>query len=51
MRHSFSDRKDRQYAVADEFQYLATESVNCASDTIEPGVECQDDHGGRIVIR
>src|SRR5215510_9318958 len=38
-RRSSDHRKDRQYAVADEFQHLAAERVNRAGDTIKPGVE------------
>src|SRR6185437_16193777 len=38
-RRTAGDRKDRQDAIADEFQYLAAERMHCASDAIEPGVE------------
>ena len=50
-RCSSADRKDRQYAVADEFQHLAAESVNRAGDTIEPGVESRNDHRRGIAFR
>src|SRR6516165_9871418 len=50
-RRSADDRKDRQYAVAHEFQHLAAERVNRAGDTIEPGVERRNDHGGGIAVR
>ena len=38
----FADRKDRQHAVADEFQHFAAEGVNGAGDAVEPGVERGD---------
>ena len=39
---SAGDRKDRQHAVADEFQHLAAEGVHRAGDAVEPGVEGGD---------
>ena len=37
-----ADRKNRQHAVADEFQHFAAEGVNGAGDAVEPGVERGD---------
>ncbi len=39
-------RKDRQNAVADEFQHLAAKGMDRAGEAIEPGVEGRDHHGG-----
>ena len=41
-RRPLADRKDRQHAVADEFQHFAAEGVNGACDAVEPGVERGD---------
>ena len=42
-----ANREDRQHAVADELQHLATEGMDGAGDTVEPGVE-RGDHILRI---
>ena len=47
---SSDDRKDRQHAVADEFQHFAAEGVDRAGDAVEPGVERRDDRRGRIAL-
>ena len=39
---ALADRKDRQHAVADEFQHFAAEGMNRAGDAVEPGVERRD---------
>ena len=46
-RRPAGDRKDRQHAVAHEFEHFAAESVHGAGDAIEPGVEGGDDRGRR----
>ena len=43
-------RKDRQDAVANEFQHLAAEGMNRAGDTIEPSIESCDDDGRGITF-
>ena len=42
-RRPADDRKDRQHAVAHEFEHFAAEGVHGARDAVEPGVEGRDD--------
>ena len=42
------DGKDRQHAVADEFQHLAAEGVNGTGDAVEPGTQRGDDSRRRF---
>ena len=44
------DRKDRQHAVAHEFEHFAAKGVHGAGDAVEPGVERGDDLGGRTAL-
>ena len=41
------NREDREHAIADELQHLASEGLHGAGDAIEPGVECFD-HDRRL---
>ena len=43
---AFGNRKDRQHAVADEFQHFAAEGMHGAGDAVEPGVESGDHRRG-----
>ena len=49
-RRSAGDRKDRQHAVAHEFEHFAAEGVHGTGDAVEPGVEGRDDLGGRSAL-
>jgi len=42
------NRKDRQNAVADEFQHLAAKGMHCARDAIEPGIQRCDHDRWRV---
>ena len=42
--------KNRQHAVADEFQDFAAKHMNRAGDAIEPGIERRDHGRGRMVL-
>ena len=44
------DRKDRQHAVADEFEHLAAEGLDRKRNAVEPGVEGGDDRRGGIAL-
>ena len=50
-RRPAGDRKDRQHAVAHEFEHFAAEGVHGTGDAVEPGVEGRDDLGGRSCFR
>ena len=42
------DRKDRQHAVAHEFQHFAPVRVHGAGDAVEPGVKRRDHRRRRL---
>ncbi len=50
-RRPAENRKDRQHAIAHEFEHFAAEGVHGAGDAVEPGVERRNDLGRRRAFR
>ena len=50
-RRRAEDRKDRQHAIAHEFEHFAPVCVHGAGDAVEPGVERRDDLVRRAGLR